>query len=111
MKRILSWLVWLPAAVVLIAFVVANRQWVTLSFDPLNVTHPAFAISMPLWSVLMAGVFIGILVGWAASWVKQGRARKRARAQKAELVRLRQQQAAAETVKPNGQDNPLILSI
>ncbi|MDP4823666.1 MAG: LapA family protein, partial [Aestuariivirgaceae bacterium] len=95
MKRIVSLVLWLPAAVALIAFVVANRQWVTLSFDPFNVPHPAFAIPMPLWSVLMAGVFIGILVGWAASWVKQGRARKRARAQKAELERLRRQVANA----------------
>lgn len=110
MRRILSWALWLPAALVLIAFVVANRQWVTLSFDPFNVPHPAFAIAMPLWSVLMAGLFIGIFVGWAASWVSQGRARKKARAEKAELERLRQQ-AATPSVPPNGQDNPLILSI
>jgi uncharacterized integral membrane protein len=109
-RRILSWALWLPAAILLIAFVVANRQWVTLSFDPFNVPHPAFAIAMPLWSVLMAGLFIGICVGWAASWANQGRARKKARADKAELDRLRQQ-AATATPPQNGQDNPLILSI
>jgi uncharacterized integral membrane protein len=108
-RRILSWVLWLPAALVLIAFVVANRQWVTLSFDPFNVPHPTFAIPMPLWAVLMVGLFIGIFVGWTASWAKQGRARKKARAEKAELDRLRQQ-AATPSQPQNGQDNPLILS-
>ncbi len=110
MRRILSWVLWLPAALVLIAFVVANRQWITLSFDPFNVPHPAFAIAMPLWAVLMAGLFIGIFVGWTASWAKQGRARKKARAEKAELDHLRQQ-AATPSQPHSGQDNPLILSI
>ena len=33
-RRIINWVVGLPIAVIVIAFCVANRQWIEISFDP-----------------------------------------------------------------------------
>ena len=68
LKGILNWLVGLPVAVAGVGFAVANRQWVTISFDPLNRVHPFATVDMPLWALVFAGVFIGIFVGWYVAW-------------------------------------------
>jgi uncharacterized integral membrane protein len=88
LRRILSWIVGLPIAIVVIAFVVANRQWTRLSLDPFSSTSPAFSIEMPLWVLFVFGVFIGILVGWSACWFAQGKYRKLARDRAREIVQL-----------------------
>ena len=112
MRRILSWIVWIPIAIVLISFVVANRQWVTLSLDPVNVAHPFFAIALPLWAVLVLGLFMGLIAGWFAAWVKARHARKRARVEHAELERMRRAAAtpAPQNVSTSEEPaNPLIV--
>lgn len=110
MKRVFAWVIWLPVAVLVLGFVLANRQWVTLSLDPVNVAHPFFAMPMPLWGVFMVGLFIGIVVGWIGCWFKQGRHRRRARAEHAELERLRAQQSRPPE-PPAEPPNPLIVSM
>jgi Lipopolysaccharide assembly protein A domain len=96
LRRILRWVVGLPIAIVVIAFVVANRQWTRLSLDPFSSTSPAFSIEMPLWVLFIFGVFIGILVGWTACWIAQGKHRKLARDRGREIVQL---QSEAENAK------------
>jgi Lipopolysaccharide assembly protein A domain len=97
LRRFLRWIVGLPVAIVVIAFVVANRQWTRLSLDPFSSTSPAFSIQMPLWVLFIFGVFIGILVGWMACWFAQGKHRKLARDRGREIIRL---QAEAANPKP-----------
>jgi len=79
MKQVISWVIGLPVAVVLIAFALANRSFVTISLDPLSSESPWFALSLPLWSVLFVGIFLGLVIGWIASWINQGKWRKAAR--------------------------------
>lgn len=79
MKQILSWIIGLPAAIVLIAFALANRTLVNVSFDPLSGAAPEFAISVPLWALLFAGIFLGLIIGWVGSWINQSKWRKAAR--------------------------------
>jgi len=79
MKQIISWIIGLPVAIVLIAFALANRSFVTVSFDPLSSETPWFALSLPVWALLFAGIFLGLVIGWIASWVNQGKWRKAAR--------------------------------
>jgi len=79
MKKIVSWIIGLPVAVVLIAFALANRSFVNVSFDPLSTDAPWFALSLPIWALLFAGIFLGLVIGWVASWVNQGKWRKAAR--------------------------------
>ena len=89
-KKIFNWLVGLPIAIVGIGFAVANRQWITLSFDPFNRAHPFATIAMPLWALFFCGIFVGIFAGWMVSWLNHGRYRKAAREAKIELIRAQQ---------------------
>jgi uncharacterized integral membrane protein len=90
-RRFLNWLVLVPAALILGLFAVANRHPTRLDFDPL----PA-AFELPLFAVVFAALFLGLLLGYVVSWFAGGRRRRAARevrralddAQK-ELVSLR----------------------
>jgi uncharacterized integral membrane protein len=88
LRRILRWIVGLPIAIVVIAFAIANRQWTRLSLDPFSSESPILSINMPLWALFIFGVFIGILVGWAACWLAQSKWRKLARERAREIAQL-----------------------
>jgi hypothetical protein len=68
-------------------FAVANRQWTSLSFDPIS-DVPKFSLGLPLWLLLFAGIFIGIIVGWFACWRAQSKWRKLARERGQEVSKL-----------------------
>jgi len=78
-KRILSWIIGAPVAVLLVSFAVANRHWIDISFDPINKADPWLMISLPAYLLLFAGMFIGMIVGGVVVWARQGRWRKAAR--------------------------------
>ncbi|MCX7349725.1 MAG: hypothetical protein NTZ54_09435 [Alphaproteobacteria bacterium] len=59
LKRILNWVVGLPIAIIGVGFAVANREWVTVSFDPINRAQPFATVNMPLWALFFAGVLFG----------------------------------------------------
>jgi len=88
MKRILSWVIGLPVAIILIAFAIANRQYTKVSFDPFSVETPWMAVDMPLWSLFYGGIFVGLVAGGIAAWLKQGKWRKTARQKRTELDTL-----------------------
>jgi uncharacterized integral membrane protein len=92
-RRFFRWLVGAPIAILVIAFAVANRRWVTLSLDPFSQDAPFASIDMPLWLLLFIGGFIGLLVGWFGSWLAQGKWRKAARDARAEVGQLQQELA------------------
>jgi uncharacterized integral membrane protein len=54
LRRIVSTLIVVPLAVILIAFAVANRQSVTVSFDPFSSTSPAYVAALPLFALIFA---------------------------------------------------------
>ena len=69
-----------PIAIALLAFAFANRQIVTVSFDPLpSGDVPAFAVSLPLFVVLILTAMLGVVAGGVAVWFAQGRHRRAAR--------------------------------
>ena len=86
-RRFFNWLVGLPIAIVAVVFAVANRQWITVSFDPLNRDQPFASVGMPLWVLFFCGVFAGLFVGWCAAWLAQGKWRKAAREARIDLAR------------------------
>lgn len=90
LKGIFNWMIGLPIAVVGIGFAVANRQWITVSLDPLNRVHPFATIDMPLWALFFCGVFAGIFVGWFVAWVGNNKYRRATREAKIELIRTQQ---------------------
>ena len=87
MRRFLNWVIWLPLAVIAVAFAIANRQWVTLSFDPFSRDAPFAAIDMPLWALVFLGCFIGLAFGWSGAWLAQGKWRRAAREARIEVLR------------------------
>ena len=74
-----STLVAVPLATMMIAFAIANRQWVTVSADPFSSTNPAYAADMPLFAIIFAAVIFGVLIGGFTAWRGQTKWRRSAR--------------------------------
>ena len=102
MRKFLTALVVIPLGLVLIVFAVANRHFVTVSFDPFVSNDPSFSVTLPLFLLLIVVAALGVLAGGCAVWFGQRhwrRAARRhdadARAARGELADLRAQAAAA----------------
>ena len=78
-RKIVTAIIVIPLAVVIIAFAIANRQIVTVSFDPFSVTEPAAVVALPLFALIILLLIIGVLLGGAAAWLRQSRWRSTAR--------------------------------
>jgi uncharacterized integral membrane protein len=78
LRRIVSILIVLPLAIVIVAFAVANRQAVTVSFDPFSATSPAYAATVPLFVMIFALLILGVVVGGVAAWIRQAKWRRTA---------------------------------
>jgi NhaP-type Na+/H+ or K+/H+ antiporter len=87
-RSLLNWAIGLPVAAAAVGFAVANRQWITVSLDPIHRDQPFASIQMPLWVLFFCGIFVGIFVGWVAAWFAQGKWRKAAKEARIELVRV-----------------------
>jgi uncharacterized integral membrane protein len=88
-RKVLTAIIAVPLAAVIIAFAVANRQNVTVSFDPFSSADPAYAATLPLFAVVMLVLIFGVVVGGVAAWIKQGKWRRAARQLEAENRNLR----------------------
>lgn len=78
-RKIVSTLIVVPLAVVIIALAAANRQSVTISFDPFSSASPAYATTLPLFVVIFMVLILGVLIGGIAAWVGQAKWRRVAR--------------------------------
>ena len=72
-RKIAMAVILVPLAVIIIGFAVANRQTVTVSFDPFDATQPAYAASLPLFVLIFILVIFGVLLGGIATWMGQAR--------------------------------------
>ena len=79
LRRLTLLFIILPAAIMLVALAVANRGTVDFTLDPFHPCNPALTFSLPLFVWLFAAMAIGVALGGAATWLKQGRYRKQAR--------------------------------
>ena len=87
MRKFFTALVVIPLGLVFIIFAVANRHFVTVSFDPFNSTDPAIAVSMPLFAVIITVAILGVAAGGVATWFRQRHWRRAARLHEAEARR------------------------
>jgi len=87
--KFLAWIVLLPATLVAIAFAVANRHEVAVSFDPLP-----FGFEVPLYLLALAFIFLGMLIGGVSTWAKALRWRRRVAEARRQLVRIEDQLGA-----------------
>ena len=88
-RKILTAIIVIPPAAVLIAFAVANRHSVTVSFDPFSQVDPAYAATLPLFAVVLLVLIFGVVVGGIAAWIRQGKWRRTARQLDTEVRQLR----------------------
>ena len=109
MGKILKTLVIVPLALALLAFAVANRQLVMLSFDPFASSDPALALTLPLFIVIIVAAILGVIAGGIATWFGQRRWRRAARRLEAEVREARQKLTewnAHVPLAPAGRDLP-----
>ncbi|MDP6705803.1 MAG: lipopolysaccharide assembly protein LapA domain-containing protein [Alphaproteobacteria bacterium] len=81
--KLLTWIILVPATVVVVAFAIANNDLVTVRLDPLP-----FAPEMPLYVLALILVFIGMLAGGLAASIGALRWRRAARRARREVMRL-----------------------
>lgn len=86
MAALLKWIFLLPTAILIVMLAIANRSPVEVTFDPFGASD--LRVSAPLFVVVFASVMIGIVIGGAAVWLRQGRHRRSAREARSEARRL-----------------------
>lgn len=89
LRKIVAALILVPLAIVIVAFAVANRQTVTVSLDPFSSEHPAAAVTLPLFALVIVLLILGVLIGGMAAWLRQSKWRRRARQLQREVDALR----------------------
>jgi uncharacterized integral membrane protein len=75
-RKFLKALVMLPAGIALGLLAMANRQPVTVSFDPFDATDTDFTVTIPLYVLGFTILVAGVVLGGLATWLKQGRHRR-----------------------------------
>ena len=93
MRKFFSALVVIPLGLIFIVFAVANRHWVTVSFDPFNSVDPAIQVSLPLFVLIIAVAILGVIAGGSATWFRQRRWRRAARQHEADARQARAEAA------------------
>jgi uncharacterized integral membrane protein len=78
-RKIVTAIIVVPLVTVIVAFAVANRQAVTVSFDPFSSVNPAYAATLPLFAIIFAVLILGVLIGGIAAWIRQRKWRRSAR--------------------------------
>lgn len=93
MRKFFTALVVIPVFVLLAVFAVANRHFVTVSFDPFNSADPSVAATMPLFVVIIVAAVLGVAAGGIATWFRQRHWRRAARQYEADARRARSEAA------------------
>jgi hypothetical protein len=108
LRKLVTIFVLAPLAVVIVMFAVANREVITVSFDPFDPVHPALALNMPLFILIFILVGLGVLVGGIAAWLRQHKWRARARQAEAAArdLRARLDAQAPRARLPSQADSP-----
>lgn len=90
-RKVITAVIVIPLAAIIIAFAVANRQTVTVSFDPFSAVSPAYAGTLPLFVLIFVLVILGVIVGGVAAWLGQSKWRRTARKLDADVRALHQE--------------------
>jgi len=107
-RKIVNFAILLPLALILVIFAVANRHWVTVSFDPFNSINPSLAIDLPLFLVILLSMIAGVVASGVTTWLRQGRWRRAARRHEADAAAARAELASSRPSGPLGRPNALL---
>jgi uncharacterized integral membrane protein len=97
MRKFLTGLVLIPLGVIFVAFAVANRHFVTVSFNPFDPSDPSLSRTAPLFVVIIAVAILGVVAGGCATWFRQRHWRRAARQHEADARQARTQLAELRT--------------
>ena len=92
--RYFRYAIWAIIAVVLVTLALANREAVTLRLMPddiaatLGYPEALNVISLPLFGVILAGIVLGVLLGFVAEWMREHKFRAEARRKRREADQL-----------------------
>jgi uncharacterized integral membrane protein len=95
-RRIVAAIILVPLAIIIVALAVANRQNVTISFDPFGGDAPAASLSLPLFALILGLLIAGVIIGGVAAWLGQGKWRGAARRFERDMQVLRGKLSAYE---------------
>lgn len=113
MRKFLTALIVVPLGLIFIVFAVANRHFITVSFDPFNTADPSVGVSLPLFVVIIGSAIFGVIAGSVATWFGQGRWRRASRRHEAEAARALREldglRARQATSAPVSQRLPAVL--
>jgi hypothetical protein len=90
MRKLVAGLLVLPLAALLVALAVVNRKTVMLGLNPFD-AESGFGIEAPLFLFLLGAFGLGLIAGGAATWLDQGKWRRKARAEAREAANWRRQ--------------------
>jgi uncharacterized integral membrane protein len=111
MRKFLTALIVIPLGFILVTFAVANRHFVTVSFDPFMANDPSLSVTMPLFLLLILVAALGVVAGGCAVWFGQRHWRRAARRNDAEArtarVELANLRAQAAPARPDPQRLPV----
>src|ERR1700729_4508914 len=109
MIRFLKVAILILCAIVLLGFAFANRDFVTVSFDPFSSTgNAAFSIAAPLFAVVIVAAMLGIVAGAFATWLSQRHHRRAARQNRIEADKWRAQAEALKTARARETSHPAL---
>ena len=102
MIRFLKYVVLAVIAVILLLFAFANREIVTVSFDPFGSSdNAALAITAPLFAVVTVFAMLGVVAGAFATWLSQGHHRRASRQNRAEADKWRTEAETLRATQPS----------
>lgn len=86
-RKIVYLIILVPVAVILIVLSVANRESVTFALNPFEPTDSVLSVTAPFFVFLFVAIIVGMVIGSFATWLNQGKYRKRARSEAREAMR------------------------
>lgn len=86
MLKFISWIIFIAIALIICALSIANRHDAMFSLDPLP-----FVFDLPLFILLLAAGFLGLVIGSYATWRRGSKTRSENRQNRRENVDLKGQ--------------------
>lgn len=98
--------------IILISVSMANREAVTLKLVPDDLTGLLginWAISLPLFVVVLGGIAVGLVLGFVWEWLREHKHRRDASRKTREVVQLKREVNQLKDHKHKGKDEVLAI--